>query len=193
MSADSGVASEPRTGRLRLVAAVAAIVLVLDQATKIWAVAALDDRVIDLFWTLRFRLHFNTGSAFSIGAGFGRWLAILVLAITIGVILYARQIADRRGRMLLGLIVGGAIGNLVDRVFRADDGLLSGAVVDFIDFQWWPVFNIADMGVVCGAIGLMVFSLWMPAAEDPTPAETLVDQDRFEVEEVDDAEDAPSS
>lgn len=172
MNAASGVATEtrPGNGRLRTVWAVALVVLVLDQITKIWAVSALDDRIIDIFWTLRFRLYFNTGSAFSLGAGFGRWLALLVLAITIGVIIYARQVADRRGRMLLGLIVGGAIGNLIDRVFRADDGPLSGGVVDFIDFQWWPVFNIADMAVVCGAIGLMLFSLWVPLDADAADA-----------------------
>jgi signal peptidase II len=149
---------------LRLVAAVGAVVLVLDQITKIWAVAALDDRIIDLFWTARFRLIYNTGSAFSLGEGIGRWLGILIAFVVVGVLWYARTLPDRRARFLLGMIVGGAIGNLIDRIFRADDGFLSGGVVDFIDFQWWPVFNIADIGVVCGAIGLAVLSFFLPEA-----------------------------
>jgi signal peptidase II len=56
----------------------------------------------------------------------------------------------------LGMIVGGASGNLCDRLLRGDAGLLHGSVVDFIDFQWWPVFNVADIGVVCGAILLVI-------------------------------------
>jgi signal peptidase II len=57
------------------------------------------------------------------------------------------------------MIVGGALGNVVDRLFRGSGGFFGGAVVDFIDFQWWPVFNIADVGVVCGSI-LLVISMW---------------------------------
>ncbi len=159
-----GVQAAPDNARLRLVAAVGAVVLVLDQITKIWAVAALDDRIIDLFWTARFRLIYNTGSAFSLGEGIGRWLGIVIAFVVVGVLWYARTLPDRRARFLLGMIVGGAIGNLIDRIFRADDGFLSGGVVDFIDFQWWPVFNIADIGVVCGAIGLAVLSFVLPEA-----------------------------
>lgn len=153
---------EPDNARLRTVAAVAAVIVVLDQITKIWAVAGLEDGPIDLFWTLRLRLIYNTGSAFSLGAGLGRWLAILVFAVVIGIIWYARTAVDRTVRLLLGVIVGGAIGNLLDRLFRADDGFLSGGVVDFVDFQWWPVFNVADIAVVCGAISLAIYSMREP-------------------------------
>lgn len=146
--------------RLRVVGVVAAVVIVLDQLTKIWAVSALESRTIDLFWTLRFRLHFNTGASFSLGTGFGRWLAVLIFFVVLAIIAYSRTIRPRLARILLGAILGGALGNLADRVFRADDGFLSGAVVDFIDFQWWPVFNVADMAVVCGAIAMMLYSLW---------------------------------
>jgi signal peptidase II len=96
---------------LRLVAAVGAVVLVLDQITKIWAVAALDDRIIDLFWTARFRLIYNTGSAFSLGEGIGRWLGILIAFVVVGVLWYARTLPDRRARFLLGMIVGDADGS----------------------------------------------------------------------------------
>jgi signal peptidase II len=76
--------------------------------------------------------------------------------------MYARTVTDRRMLVLFGAIAGGAIGNLLDRLLRADDGFMSGGVVDFIDFQWWPIFNVADMAVVCGAIGLMLLSLTEP-------------------------------
>ena len=184
-----GVQAAPDNARLRLVAAVGAVVLVLDQITKIWAVAALDDRIIDLFWTARFRLIYNTGSAFSLGEGIGRWLGIVIAFVVVGVLWYARTLPDRRARFLLGMIVGGAIGNLIDRIFRADDGFLSGGVVDFIDFQWWPVFNIADIGVVCGAIGLAVLSFFLPeAAGAPADDATLPDDDEPDADEPDESD-----
>jgi signal peptidase II len=57
------------------------------------------------------------------------------------------------------MIVGGALGNVLDRAFRSDSGFFQGGVIDFIDLQWWPVFNIADIGVVCGAILLVISTL----------------------------------
>ena len=69
----------------------------------------------------------------------------------------------RTGSMLsavgIGLVIGGAIGNVSDRLFRAGDGFLGGAVVDFIDLQWWPVFNVADMAVTVGGVILVLGSL----------------------------------
>ena len=64
--------------------------------------------------------------------------------------------------MAAGLIGGGAVGNLIDRAVRGDQGFMHGAVVDFINLQWWPVFNVADMGVVVGAILLVVAGLRAP-------------------------------
>jgi signal peptidase II len=58
----------------------------------------------------------------------------------------------------LGLVVGGAIGNILDRLFRSGDGFLSGQVVDFIDFQWYPIFNVADAAIVIGGLLLLFFS-----------------------------------
>lgn len=137
-------------------------VLIVDQITKVWAVAELSDRNIDLFWTLRLNLTRNTGASFGLGSGGGRWLALVVLVVVAAVLRYARTIDDRRVVLLLGAIVGGAVGNLIDRVVRADDGWFSGGVIDFIDFQWWPIFNVADMAVVCGAIGLLLLSMREP-------------------------------
>ena len=70
----------------------------------------------------------------------------------------------RNGSMLsavgIGLVIGGAIGNVLDRLLRAGDGFLGGAVVDFIDLQWWPVFNVADMAITVGGVILVVGSVW---------------------------------
>ena len=62
-----------------------------------------------------------------------------------------------------GLVIGGALGNLADRAFRGHGGLLSGAVIDFVDLQWWPVFNVADSAIVVGACIAVVANLRKPA------------------------------
>jgi signal peptidase II len=130
---------------------VAAVVLALDQLTKWWAVENLSDANIDLFWTLRFRLIGNRGSAFSLGTGLGPFFAIAAIAVAVALIVIGRKAPTRLGAVSLGLVLGGAVGNLVDRIFRDGEGIFGGYVVDFIDLQWWPVFNVADMAIVCGA------------------------------------------
>jgi signal peptidase II len=142
-----------------LIAGVAAVTVLADQATKWWALRALDDGPIDLVWTLRLRLTFNTGTAFSLGAGRGGLVALLAIAVVAATVWFGRSIASRAGAVAMGLVLGGAVGNLADRILRADDGILSGAVVDFIDLQWWPVFNVADMAIVVGALLLLLTSL----------------------------------
>ena len=138
-SDDEDPAAPAASRPLRIVAFVGTIIIVLDQATKIWAVSALAERNIDLFWTARFNLHRNFGSAFGLGSSLGRWLGIIILFVIAGVIWYSRSITDRRMLILFGAIAGGAIGNVIDRIFRAEDGFMSGGVIDFIDFQWWPL------------------------------------------------------
>jgi signal peptidase II len=151
-----------RARQAPLIAAVAIAVLVIDQLTKWWALQALDDGSIHLFWTLRLRLTFNTGTAFSLGAGRGGLVALLAISVVAAMLWIGRSVATRLGAVALGLVLGGAVGNLADRVFRADDGILSGAVVDFIDLQWWPVFNLADASIVVGALLLLVVSAREP-------------------------------
>ncbi len=139
--------------RKALVAATTAAVVTLDQLTKAWALRALADGPVHLIWTLRLDLSFNSGAAF----GLGRGLAPLLVAV--GVVLVAvlltvggRAVTSSAGGVALGLVLGGAVGNLADRVLRAH----GGAVVDFIDFQWWPAFNVADAAISCGALLLIV-------------------------------------
>lgn len=137
---------------------VAAVVVLVDQLTKHWALSALSDgEVIDVVGSLRFNLAFNTGASFSMGSGFGPILAIVVVVVVVLLLRFVRNVPGRLNLLAVGAVVGGALGNLVDRVFREGDGLLGGAVVDFIDLvRWWPIFNIADIGVVCGAILLLI-------------------------------------
>ena len=133
-----------------------AVVVVVDQFTKWWALETLDNgRVIDLVWTLRFRLVFNTGAAFSSFEGLGPLLGVAAVAVTAVLLLNRRLVSGRLSAVATGSIAGGALGNLADRLFRSDDGFLGGAVVDFIDVQWWPVWNVADMGVVLGGATLV--------------------------------------
>ena len=147
--------------RLRLVIAVAAAVTVLDQLTKIWAVAELTDRDIDLVGSLRLHLERNSGAAFSVGGGRGSLIAVIALGVVGGLLWFGRTADSRLGAAAIGLVLGGAVGNLIDRFAR--DG---NAVVDFIDPQWWPVFNVADIGVSVGAALLILSSF---KAEPPSP------------------------
>ncbi|MFL3016841.1 MAG: signal peptidase II [Acidimicrobiales bacterium] len=139
-------------------------IILLDQLTKWWALERLEDgQIVELFWTLQFRLVRNTGIAFSQGENLGPVFTILILFVILLVVRLGAQIQSRVGKVSVGLVIGGAIGNLVDRVFRAEEGFLGGGVVDFVDFQWWPVFNIADSAIVVG--GLMMFWAGMKSTE----------------------------
>ena len=162
--------------------AVALVWLVLDQITKHWALNALaDDRIIDVVGSLRFNLAFNTGTAFGFGAGLGPLVAIVAVVIAGVLIKVAGDAPSRGAAMALGLLLGGAVGNLVDRVFRAGDGFLGGAVVDFIDLQWWPIFNLADVGIVVGGILLVIIG-WF--AEEPPPDADELPADELPADEL---------
>lgn len=143
------------------------MVVLLDQVTKSWALASLRDAPIELFWTLRLRLAFNTGAAFSLGSGFP-WLFVVLGFLVLGVlaVLVVRSDLAMGPVVALGLVAGGAIGNLADRVLRDHDG----AVVDFIDLQWWPVFNLADASI-CVGIGLLLLTWREPARRDPVESD----------------------
>ena len=139
---------------------VALAVVVVDQLTKWWASEALDEgRVIDIVWTLRLNLVFNSGAAFSTGRGLGPVLGVFAVIIVFVLVRMGRLYNSPAMAVALGAVLGGALGNLLDRAFRGGSGgFLGGHVVDFVDFQWWPVFNVADIAIVCGAIGLAWFS-----------------------------------
>lgn len=145
---------------------VALAVIIADQVTKHWAVNELVDEDIDVFWTLRFNLSFNTGMAFSRGQNFGPLIGVLALVVIVALLLSLKRQPGRLTDIAVGLIIGGAVGNVIDRLFR-QEGWFRGAVVDFIDFQWFPIFNIADMGVTIGG-ALLVLASWR-ASHEPEP------------------------
>ncbi len=140
--------------------AIAVGVVIVDQLTKHWAVTSLGtDREIDLFWTLRLNLAFNNGMAFGQGQGFGPLIGVIATIVIVYLLVSLRTEASPMSTIGMGLLIGGAAGNLIDRLFRGDDGVLQGAVVDFIDFQWFPIFNVADMAVNVGAALLILSSI----------------------------------
>jgi signal peptidase II len=157
-----------RNGRLiglrrRLLVVTALTVVLLDQVTKHWALSALDDGDAHVVGSLRFHLEFNTGSAFSVGSGRGGLIGLLAIGMVLAMLWLARDVRGRVQALALGLVLGGALSNLSDRLFRDGSGFLGGAVVDFVDLRWWPVFNLADSAIVVGAI-LLALTWGKPAA-----------------------------
>lgn len=132
-------------------------VLVSDIISKAIVVETLSDRPpVELFGGLVRLIHArNTGAAFSIAEGQTLVLSVIALVVVGAIIRTARRLGSTAWAVCLGLILGGALGNLVDRLFRAP-GPLQGAVVDWIDFRVWPVFNFADSALVIG-VCLAVF------------------------------------
>jgi len=142
---------------VRVLLGVAVAVLALDIISKTIVVATLSDRpAVHLLGNLlMFTESRNPGAAFSIG---GPSETILFTAIAVGVIIFivrsARRIHSLAWAVALGLLLGGAMGNLTDRIFRSP-GAFRGWVVDWIQVPHWPVFNLADSAIVCGGV-LMV-------------------------------------
>ena len=150
--ASEGEGRPKLAARYAVIVAVAAAVIALDQLTKTWAENALQDRTIHLFWTLQLSLSFNSGVAFGVGRGVTPYLVVGAVIVFIALIAYSRSVPSMARAIALGLVLGGASGNLCDRLFRGN----GGAVIDFIDPQWWPVFNVADAAISCGAILLII-------------------------------------
>jgi signal peptidase II len=93
--------------------------------------------------------------AFSRGEGLGPVIGIVALVVVAALLVSLRRQSGTAGTIAVGLVIGGAAGNVVDRLFRSP-GWLRGAVIDFIDVQFWPIFNVADMAITIGGL-LLVF------------------------------------
>jgi signal peptidase II len=149
--------------------AIAAAVIAVDQVTKVIAVARLDRgqsvAVIDgvLHWTL----ERNPGAAFSVFTRYPLVFTILASVVSVAIAISAPRVRSGLNSIALGLVLGGALGNLVDRMARAP-GIGRGWVVDFIDFRVWPVFNVADACIVIGAM-LLVLSTFLADRKRPAP------------------------
>ncbi len=138
--------------RLLVAAAVVVMVVTVDQLTKWWALNRLASGPIHIIGTLDLELSRNTGASFSLFQGRAALLVpvAIVLIVALGVMVWRAPTIGRAA--VLGLIIGGALGNLADRLFRSDHG----AVVDFIALHFWPTFNVADASIVVGCALLLV-------------------------------------
>jgi signal peptidase II len=159
----SAAGAAPRVRDVRVPLLIAAAVVVLDQLTKHWALNALDDdHVIDVVGSLRFNLAFNKGMAFSSGDWLGPVIPFVAIGVAVVLLVSVKRTASTRWFIAaVGMVIGGSLGNVCDRLFR-NDGWFDGAVVDFIDVQWWPIFNVADIAIVVGGGILLLLTLRSP-------------------------------
>lgn len=142
-----------------LVSAAIASIVAFDQLTKTWATRALADGPVSIVGeTVELRLTRNPGGAFGNFRAMTPVLAIAALFLSVVLVRALRRASGRWTIVGLVLVLGGALGNLVDRVAR-DPGFLSGHVVDFVSVGAWPVFNLADSCITVGAVLLVVGSL----------------------------------
>jgi signal peptidase II len=145
------LAGPPR--RIRLLLAVAAGIFGADLITKTIMVATLSDRapIRLLGGLLTLRVLRNSGAAFSIGTSMTAVFTLIAVVVIVSILRTARRLRSLVWAVTLGLLLGGATGNLGDRLFRSP-GPLRGHVVDWIELPHWPVFNVADSAIVCGGI-----------------------------------------
>jgi len=149
--ADDVIEAPPGRRRVGVLLGVALLALALDVISKVIVVATLSERppVPLLGGLLTLRLTRNSGAAFSIGVGMTFVFALVAIGVVAYILYTARRLRSVPWAITLGLLLGGACGNLVDRLLRAP-GPLEGHVVDWIELPHWPVFNLADTAICCG-------------------------------------------
>ncbi|MFZ8917099.1 MAG: signal peptidase II [Ilumatobacteraceae bacterium] len=151
----------------------AAVVVAIDQITKHWALGRLGDgEVIHVLWTLQFNLAFNSGMAFGRAQGLGPVIAVVATVVIVWLLVSFRRASSRLSIVAVGLVIGGAAGNLVDRSFSGGE-LLRGSVIDFVDFQWFPIFNVADVAINIGG-ALLIIGFLVDARR--APAKSVTDE-----------------
>jgi signal peptidase II len=153
-----------RRRRIAVALVVAVAVVVLDQVTKSLAVSKLSSGPVHLIGPFSLALSYNTGVAFSIGTGLTLPIVVIVVVVVTLVAWFGRAVPSTAAAVGLGMILGGAVGNLADRLFRGHHG----AVVDFVYSGFWPTFNLADASIVLGCVVLGV-SLWRSGATRHRP------------------------
>jgi signal peptidase II len=184
---DSPAAVPGRRPRTRLLLALAAAVLLTDLATKLVVVATIEpgENIRLLGGALYLTQLRNMGAAFSFAEGATLLFSLVAVVVAVVIVRTARRMYSTGWAVTLGLVLGGALGNLIDRIFR-DPGFLRGGVVDFVsvfgpDGSVWPVFNVADSAIVCGGLLGAVLALRgiefdgsrTGSADAPTAAGTL--------------------
>jgi signal peptidase II len=165
-------AERPREARRRTALAVAVVggVVVVDQLTKVWAVDRLQREPISIIGSdVELALSRNRGGAFSLFQGFTPLLAALAVVLAVLLVRALQRTRDTWTIVALALVLGGAVGNMLDRMARAP-GFFRGAVVDFVRVDGWPTFNVADSAITVGAV-LLIVRLLFGSAEERPPAE----------------------
>jgi signal peptidase II len=149
---------QPRR-RVGILVGVAVLVLALDIVTKVTVVATLSNRapIRLLGGFLQLRVDRNPGAAFSFGPSLTILFSLIAITVIVVILRSSRRIRSLPWAITLGLLLGGATGNLVDRIFRSP-GAFRGWVVDWIQVPHWPVFNLADSAIVCGGILAVLLS-----------------------------------
>ncbi|GAB2849168.1 hypothetical protein GCM10027176_60490 [Actinoallomurus bryophytorum] len=150
---NSGQDAGVRPRRIGVLIAIAVTALALDVITKAIVVATLPDRPpIELLGgLLTLRVLRNSGAAFNIGNGMTIVFTVIATGVVVMILRYARKLRSLPWAITLGLLLGGALGNLADRLLRSP-GVFRGHVVDWIELPHWPVFNLADASIVCGGV-----------------------------------------
>jgi signal peptidase II len=143
--------------RVAVLLAVALSVLALDIVTKVIVVANLHRRISLLGGFLHILVDRNSGAAFSVGPSLTILYSAIAITVIVVILRTSRRIRSLPWAVTLGLLLGGATGNLVDRIFRWP-GPFRGWVVDWIQLPHWPVFNLADSAIVCGGILAVLLS-----------------------------------
>lgn len=148
-SLDDGPRRRPGARRSSVTAgSVALAVVVVDQVTKSWAVRRLSHGDIHVLWKLDLELTYNSGASFGFARGWAPIIAAVAVVAVVLMLSAVRRVRSDALTIALGLVIGGALGNLADRLVRGHHG----AVVDFIALHFWPTFNVADSCIVLGAI-----------------------------------------
>jgi signal peptidase II len=145
---------------VRRLFATAWTIWLFDFATKTWALTSLSSseprKIIGSF--LQLTLVHNPGAAFSFATGFTLVFSLLALAVVVAVVYYAPKITSGGWQLCIGLLLGGVLGNLTDRIFR-EPSFLNGHVIDWIQIPSWPIFNLADSAICVAAFIAFVLSL----------------------------------
>jgi signal peptidase II len=147
---------------IRLAAITGLLVLGIDQITKNLARDYFQDGPYSVIgdW-LRVRYAENPGAAFSSFTGSGPLIGLIAIGVVVFLVYLVARTSRRIDIVALGLILGGALGNLADRVFRGE-GVLDGAVVDWIDWWFIPTFNVADAALNVGVAILLIAAVFHP-------------------------------
>jgi signal peptidase II len=143
-----------------LFAGVGLLILFLDQLTKALALAHLTpgEPVNVVGSLLKFNLIRNSGAAFSLGAGYTPYISAIQIIVAVGVVYFSRRLGSAGWAVAFGLLFGGALGNILDRIFR-EPSPFHGHVVDFLQTPHWAIFNVADMAVTSAAVLLVIQTL----------------------------------